>query len=1146
MSDTRPDELVHFLELLTEDAPADYEPWLFRVEAGSKAPDLSFGSWKDDDARMSQDEAVRWMQNGGNVGIAGRPEDRLVNVDIDDEDETTPADLKDTLIARSRSRTGIHAWYFEADDADVPNIPTDDAGEVRANWQYVVAPGSYVETDADAVPDGERADAGYYTVEAEEPVATLTVDELPDVFQRETRDEADVEVEGIASQTLSEATPDDDDGDAAVDRDSDSALFDVTAGDVAHKEGGSTAASDRWAALFHDSDTGMNMSFSEKGLLQCWRHEVAHNGLQALCVLSDYSAGCKKVGSPHRESGASQSCLKSEDGAHIWHAWKYAKQNGYIPDDDPVPYAALIHLCRTRDLCPLTDLPDDRAEDSIPGYAYDAALSSIEGHDELNPGRKKTDEFVDDEATPDAFLDDDVVTDADTDGDEKGSPNGGTTTDSDDADTPDDDRRHPWSDVRNLYEQADVKSSGVSDGMARQAAEEALLEETAFMCVTESDNLWVYDEQTGTYNGHGEAYIGSKLKTELGSFYAVSEKTEIIDRIKEGNRILRRELNARQEDGKFLCVGNGVVDFKTGELYDHDPEYRFVRGLDVDFPTPANGLDADKGAILDFLDDITQRQADRDTLLDHLAHGLMPGHPYRAFIVAFGPGGNGKTQLSQLFTEFVGDDNSAAVEIDEMVNDDFATGDLPGKFLNWGDDMSGDGGGQLDDLSTLKKASGGSNIRANEKYEKTFDFKNEAALFFSANEPPRFGEEKPSIKDRLYPIEMPYRFVSDPDPDDPMKKEKTPKVADLLLEDDAAMRGLLQLAVEHGRELIENRGQYSMPETPDERFEIYNQEADPIVSFARTVVKPANGGMKIRKDDAYRVYQSVMTAWQDRAASERGFKRQFPSTVAADVEDARSRQLATPDDEKDRVRCWKRLTWTAEAKEFMPDWMQARYNDHFDDTVASENDEAEDISEDTPPLAARDLGRGQTLTAEVTAVSDGEYSREAQGILEGPHGTVVGFVIPGGNQNVLEGRQGRTIELDNVTMRTDEDGLREVVINDATTVTAAPDDERGNDSDDDDGRPSPGTPTGADSTATATDGGNGTEAADATDGVTPADVTHTVRLIEQTQADPVDREVIVDELTSDDAPPSAVRHAIDKALTEGRIQEPRQSHYRVV
>jgi len=136
MSDPRPEEFRRFAELLLENAPDEYQPWFFRCESNSKAPDITFGSWKEEQARLGVDQAVQWMQQGGNVGIAGRPDDRLINVDIDDEDETSPDDLKSTLVARSRSRTGAHAWYFESDHTDnIPNIPTDNKGEVRTDWQ---------------------------------------------------------------------------------------------------------------------------------------------------------------------------------------------------------------------------------------------------------------------------------------------------------------------------------------------------------------------------------------------------------------------------------------------------------------------------------------------------------------------------------------------------------------------------------------------------------------------------------------------------------------------------------------------------------------------------------------------------------------------------------------------------------------------------------------------------------------------------------------------------------------------------------------------------------------------------------------------------------------------------------------------------
>lgn len=377
----RPDEFLWYHELLMESAPDGYQPWYFRVEAGSKAPALEYGSWKDASNRLTPTEAVEWMKQGGNVGIAGTEHDALVNVDIDDEDETSPDDLKPTLIARTRSRVGTHGWYFEAPGESIPNIPTDEAGEVRADWQYVVAPGSYVETDPESVPENERENAGYYTIERADPVTSLRTRELPDVFidHLTEREQADIDAE------LNVELPQPSEGDASDRR---SALFDIRAADIVRKEGGSTDTDDRWTALFHGSETDANMSLSSDGFVQCWRHNVTHNALQALAVLSDYSGGCAAVGTPHKGSNAGRSCLENEDGANVWYAWVYAKQNGYVPDGDPVPYSAIKHIVREHDFCAISEIPTEYdSDESLPADAYDGAIDAIETEYDLDPGR---------------------------------------------------------------------------------------------------------------------------------------------------------------------------------------------------------------------------------------------------------------------------------------------------------------------------------------------------------------------------------------------------------------------------------------------------------------------------------------------------------------------------------------------------------------------------------------------------------------------------------------------------------------------------------------------------------------------------------------------------------------------------------------
>jgi hypothetical protein len=100
-----------------------------------------------------------------------------------------------------------------------------------------------------------------------------------------------------------------------------------------------------------------------------------------------------------------------------------------------------------------------------------------------------------------------------------------------------------------------------------------------------------------------------------------------------------------------------------------------------------------------------------------------------------------------------------------------------------------------------------------------------------------------------------------------------------------------------------------------------------------------------------------------------------------------------------------------------------------------EEDRVEESDSSKETLAGRGCGRDQEFTATVANWSGGEFKREAQGDLRGENGTPIGFVVPESNEDPLVGKQGETLHFENVTIRTDKDGLLEAVINDDTVVT---------------------------------------------------------------------------------------------------------------
>ncbi|MGA3061089.1 MAG: hypothetical protein ABSD92_12080 [Candidatus Bathyarchaeia archaeon] len=337
MKQPRVTEFTKFINLLMANAPKDYCPWLLRLNPQGKDP-IEGISWKNPDARPTIEQATDYMIHGGNIGIAGMSKDPLVDMDCDGlgiHDE----EIKPTLLTRSRSRLGRHGFYWNIDTPKIPNISTEDDGEVRSRGQFVVCAGSYVPvTDEELalIPIADRINAGYYTVDNSVSPVTLTFEELPKIFRETWKRKHSGMKPKAQKKTSGFKLPE-----------KHSAVFDVTVFDIYRKITKNNILpreSERWASLFHDSKTSANMSITADGLLHCWRHNYSFNGLQALIVLSKYM-NCSQAGTPHDDEDSEG--IPSEmigDNQAIFEAWCYAKKERYIPEDDPIPTKALAFI----------------------------------------------------------------------------------------------------------------------------------------------------------------------------------------------------------------------------------------------------------------------------------------------------------------------------------------------------------------------------------------------------------------------------------------------------------------------------------------------------------------------------------------------------------------------------------------------------------------------------------------------------------------------------------------------------------------------------------------------------------------------------------------------------------------------------------
>jgi putative DNA primase/helicase len=347
---TDPAEFGRFHELLMKDAPKGFYPFYFTLEKNGKDP-LKGTSWKN--SRQSFEDAYKLMEKGFNIGIAATDKDKLVIVDIDDLKQIK--DPKPTLMNQSRKRIGRHCFYFTEDslartifdNSAKQNIATEDAGEVRSVWQYVVAAGSFVPCAPEElamIPEEDRVNAGKYSIMVEHTVTKITYDQLPEAYRTCLENKRAVD---IANKQRKHKRP------VSQDKESKfkSALWELTIYDVTGKK---DAQDHRFPSPFHGSKTYKDTSVSH-GMLHCWRHSCSHTALTYLAVECNLST-CSNAGYKHNSSGASD--VDFLDPGTIYELWIYAKNKGFIPTDDPMPTKAMIYYALQEKMCAEKDIED--------------------------------------------------------------------------------------------------------------------------------------------------------------------------------------------------------------------------------------------------------------------------------------------------------------------------------------------------------------------------------------------------------------------------------------------------------------------------------------------------------------------------------------------------------------------------------------------------------------------------------------------------------------------------------------------------------------------------------------------------------------------------------------------------------------------
>lgn len=264
------------------------------------------------------------------------------------------------------------------------------------------------------------------------------------------------------------------------------------------------------------------------------------------------------------------------------------------------------------------------------------------------------------------------------------------------------------------------------------------------------------DDAVGPWRLLDFQYVAKELRNAL---LAECDDWDTQHRVSECTSALKEELADPANDELFdiganpnltyICVENGLIDWKEGKLYPWDPDTFITTQLTVKYDPNAACPTWDEALRMW----IPERQT-REFLQEFIGLCMLPDTSFRTAVFLYGGGSNGKSLFIDGVSMIFGD----TVNFTPLhrLADRFETAVLQNKLLN----ICGDIDPQfLKETGTLKAIISGDKIKGEYKHGRTFHFTPVARLMFSANELPKARDRSEGWYSRWGFVEFPRKFA---------------------------------------------------------------------------------------------------------------------------------------------------------------------------------------------------------------------------------------------------------------------------------------------------------------------------------------------------------------------------------------------------
>jgi len=197
-----------------------------------------------------------------------------------------------------------------------------------------------------------------------------------------------------------------------------------------------------------------------------------------------------------------------------------------------------------------------------------------------------------------------------------------------------------------------------------------------------------------------------------------------------------------------------------------------------------------------FLEDITATDDDRLGVIDFMA-SLLIAEPMDFFVAAPGQGSNGRSVLKNFIRAFVGSDSCRSIPLKDLSNR-FTTGFLTRCRTNFCNET------EINTIILEFIKRGSEKMPVEQKFKGMVNMLLYLKYFFDTNTMPAILDTSYGAERRIVRFDFPYRFVDNPNPDEPMEKERDPDILSQITTEEE-LSGVLNMVLERAPEVIRQR-----------------------------------------------------------------------------------------------------------------------------------------------------------------------------------------------------------------------------------------------------------------------------------------------------------------------------------------------------